>query len=208
MPTTLTVLNLKGGTGKTTTAAHALQALHELGGRVIGFDADPQRSLLRWHERVAFPWPVVALPSGKIHRELPGIVGEQWNVAGIDTPPTEDRRAIVESAARAASHVLIPLTPATIEHAELAEVRALLDDAREYDGVAFEVAVLLVKVKRSAASGEVYRAALEADGWRVLRPIIPDWESYRQAWGEPLQRKHVLQYADAVVELLDGRDAA
>lgn len=207
MPTTtvLTVLNLKGGTGKTTTAAHLAQALHELGARVLAVDADPQGSLMRWHEAVDFAWSVIALPHGKIHRELPGIVGDQWNVVVIDTPPAEDRRAIVESAARAATHVVVPLFPSTAVHERLGPVRDLLDEAAV--ATDFHTAVLLVNVKRSAASGEVYRTNLENDGWRVLRPIVPDREAYRQAWGAPLQRRHVADYSDAVIELLEGARA-
>jgi chromosome partitioning protein len=206
VPTTrIAVLNLKGGTGKTTTTAHVAQALHELGARVLAVDADPQGSLLRWSEQAGFPWPVIALPSGKIHRELPGIVGDRWNVTVIDTPPTDDRKAIVESAARAATHVIVPLTPSTIEHERMTPVHELLEEASV--GGEFHTAVLLVKVKRSAASGEVYRSALEADGWRVLRPIVPDREAYRQAWGVPLRRQHVADYSDAVEELLTGASA-
>jgi chromosome partitioning protein len=208
VPTTVTVTNLKGGTGKTTSAAHIAQSLHELGARVLAVDADPQGSLLRWSEQAGFPWQVIAHPTGSLHRALPGIVGDQWNAVVIDTPPTEDRRAIALSAARAASHVVVPLTPATVEHERMEEVAELLAEAREYDGVAFAAAVLLVKVKRSAASGEVYRAALERAGWRVLRPIVPDWESFRQAWGQPLQRRHIEAYTDPAIELLGEGGAA
>lgn len=205
MPT-VTVLNLKGGTGKTTTAAHTAQALHELGARVLAVDADPQRSLERWSSAAPFPFSCVAKASLRLHRELPGIVGEQWNAVVIDTPPTDDGKAYVTAAARAASHILIPLTPSTVEHERLGDVRALLDEVSVLQD--FRAAIVLVKVKRSAASGEVYRAALEADGWRVLRPIVPDWESFRQAWGQPLQRRHVEAYTDVVVELLDEEMAA
>lgn len=201
VPTTVAVLNLKGGTGKTTTAAHAAQALHEAGARVLAVDADPQGSLVRWAEAADFPFATVAKPSAKLHRELPGIVGEQWNVVVIDTPPTNDGKAIVTAAARAASHVLVPLTPSTIEHDRLTDVQELLDEVAVLHDMA--VAVVLVKVKRSAASGEVYREALERGGWRVLKPIVPDWESFRQAWGLPLQRRHVEAYADVVAELLE-----
>jgi chromosome partitioning protein len=201
-------MNLKGGTGKTTTATHTAQALHELGARVLGVDADPQGSLLRWDEQAPMPWTVTAHPTGSLHRALPGIVGDQWNIAVVDTPPTKDGKAIVESALRAASHVLIPLTPATIEHDRMEDIAAILAEARDYDGVKFEAAVLLVKVKGSAASGDVYRAALERAGWRVLRPVIPDRESYRQAWGAPLRRQHVAQHESVVAELLELKGAA
>lgn len=203
MPTTvITVTNLKGGTGKTTTAAHVAQSLHESGAAVLGIDADPQGSLLRWHERVGFEWQVIAQPSGKLHRDLAGIVGDRWNVVVIDTPPTEDRRAPVLSAVRAATHVVVPLTPSTIERDRTDDVAELIAEARDYDE-RLAAAVLLVKVKASAASGRLYRANLESTGWHVLRPTIPDRESYRQAYGNPFRRDHVLQHTDVAAELLE-----
>jgi len=43
----LAVVNLNGGTGKTTTAAFVAHALHEQGRHVLVVDADPQGSAQR-----------------------------------------------------------------------------------------------------------------------------------------------------------------
>ena len=49
-PHVIVVANLKGGSSKTTTAAHLAAALHESGLKVLCVDADPQGSCLRWSE--------------------------------------------------------------------------------------------------------------------------------------------------------------
>lgn len=203
MPTTLTVVNLKGGSGKTTTAAYAAHALHELGARVLAVDADPQASLLKWSEAAGWPFPCVALPSAKIHRELAGIVGDRWQVVVIDTPPTEHGRAIALSAVRAATHVLVPVAPSPIEYERLRDLRTLLDDASDLDAE-FRHGVLLVRTIAGAVSTEVYREVMAADGWRVLRPQVSRLERYAQSFGAPIERAAATGYGDAVTELLEA----
>jgi chromosome partitioning protein len=213
VPTTLTVTNLKGGTGKTTSAAYVAHALHEAGARVIAVDADPQASLLKWSEAADFPFAVIAKPSGKLHKDLPGIVGDRWTHVVIDTPPTiEERtvdgekrispRSIALSAIRAASHVLIPIAPTPVEYERLRALRDVLDDAEDV-GARFAAGVLLVRTVAGAGSTVGYREAMASTGWHVLRPHVPRREQYAQAFGAPIERAGATGYGDAALELLD-----
>jgi chromosome partitioning protein len=90
----LVVANLKGGTGKTTTAAYVAHVLHEWGDRVLLVDADPQGSALRWAEVADWPVATTALPTPKLDRDLPGIVGDRFDAVVIDTPPLAHDRGI------------------------------------------------------------------------------------------------------------------
>src|SRR3954463_16084293 len=89
----LAVVNRKGGTSKTTTAVFLAHALHEQGRTVLLVDADPPASALSWSETAApaggagFPFPVIALPSREIHKQLPDVIGNRFEVVVIDTPP-------------------------------------------------------------------------------------------------------------------------
>ena len=89
---TLAVVNFKGGTGKTTTAAFIAHALYEQGKRVIVIDADPQGSAERW-SNYAGGWPmkVASLPSTTFHREVRGVVSAGFEVAVVDTGRGENR---------------------------------------------------------------------------------------------------------------------
>jgi chromosome partitioning protein len=218
VPTTVTTLNLKGGSGKTTATAYSAHALHELGARVYAIDADPQQSLLRWAEKARFPFPCVAKPSRRLHVEVPGIVDERFNIVFIDTPPTADEqtvdgeqrlgaRSIALSAVRAASHVLIPIAPTPHEYERLRMVRALLDDAADLDA-RFEVGVLLVRTVANAASTGVWRDQMIRDGWRVLSPVVPRREEYAQSLGLPVEHAAATGYGDAMAELLDSGGVA
>jgi chromosome partitioning protein len=212
--TTIAVVNLKGGTSKTLASAQVAHALHELGARVLAVDSDPQQSLLRWHGLADWPIPCVALPSAKLHRNLPGIVGDRFTAVVIDTPPIgpsdegADRRhgaLIALSAARAATHVLIPVAPTPAEYDRLPAVRELLDEAdalRPDEQPAAVVGVLLVRTVAGAASTGIYRDCMREDGWRVLAPEVRRLERYAQAHGEPVVGAGDSVFSDAVRELL------
>lgn len=204
-PVRLAVINLKGGSGKTVSAAYAGHVLHELGARVLGLDGDPQQSLLRWHDLADWPFPVVALPSDRLHRDLDGIVGDRFDAVVIDTPPTEHGKQIALSAARAATHVLVPVAPAPVEYDRLPDVAKLLDEAaglRRDDVVPAAVAVLLVRTVAGAASTEVYRGYMVEDGWRVLPGEVRRLERYSQAFGGAVAAAQATAYGDAVRELV------
>jgi chromosome partitioning protein len=111
MALVLTVAQQKGGAGKSTLAANLAAALAEGGGRVALLDADPQRTLSRWHAlrpdtaaRLRFDAPSgwrLAGALDRLRREVDFVV--------VDTPPhaeTDSRLAI-----RGADLVLVPLQP-------------------------------------------------------------------------------------------------
>jgi chromosome partitioning protein len=199
--TVITVANLKGGTSKTTTAAFVAHALYELGARVLAVDADPQASLYVWHQANGFPFPAVAMPSARLHREIPGVAGDMYDVVVVDTPPTEHDKGITLSAIRAATHVLVPVAPTPPEYQRLPAMRSLLDDAADLEATP-RVAVLLVRTVANAISTRTYRAAIAEDGWHVLRPTVARLEDYAQAMGVPIERAAASGYADALDELM------
>lgn len=200
--TVLAVVNLKGGAGKTTSTAWCAHALHERGRRVLVVDADPQRSALTWHQAAGWPLACFALPSEKLQREVPGHAAGRYDVVVIDTPGTEEGRAITRSAVKAATHVLVPSAPTPIEYERLRGLRALLDDVADA-GHEFDLGVLFNRVRPNTASATTYRDAMTADGWRVLRATVGLRERYGQSFGEPVVDAVASEYGAAVAELLD-----
>lgn len=201
---TIAVANLKGGSTKTTSAAFVAHVLHEQGRRVLMVDADPQGSALRWHEFASWPFPVIRLDSGRLHRDLDGIVGDRYEALVIDTPPLLDHRGIVLSALRTATHVLIPCAPTPIEYERLAPMREALAEAGELrrDGAEPVSAVLLTRTVAGAASTGVYRELIAEDGTPVLAGSVGRLERFSQAYGEPILKASATAYGDALNELL------
>jgi len=202
----IAVVNLKGGSGKTTTSGFFAAAFHEAGMRVLGVDADGENdSLAGWQAAADLPWPVVGMAVPNLHKQLPGITGDRYDVVVVDTPPMKAQRGTVLSAARAATHVVIPMAPTPIEYDRLAAVRHLLDDVADLrpDGRPPAHAVLLTKCKPRAASTGVYRQRAVDDGITVLTAQVGNLERFAQAWADPIVKALDTPYGAAAMELLN-----
>jgi chromosome partitioning protein len=201
-PHVIAVANFKGGSSKTTTAAHLAAALHESGLKVLCVDADPQGSCLRWSESAGWPWSTVGLPVRTLHTQLLGLTGGH-DVVVIDTPPLESQSGIVASAMRAATIVVVPTAPTPIEVERLAAVRVALDDVGPLrpEGTPPPAVVLLTRVVSQAASTGVWRESLIADGWTVMSTQVPRLEALAQAYGDEVRTTG--PYSVVAAELLD-----
>lgn len=206
--TTIAVVNLKGGSSKTTTAAHLSAQLHGAGLRVLTVDADPQGSSLRWAEAAGWPWATIGLPVRTLHTQLGGLLGGH-DVVVIDTPPLESQSGIVASALRAADLVIVPTAPTPIEVERLPAVREALDDVAPLrrDGQPPPSRVLLTRTVAGAVSTSVWRASLREDGWNVLGTAVPRLEALSQSYGD-LIPPGLGPYAVVAAELLDVLERA
>ena len=203
---TLAVVNLKGGSTKTTTSAFVSHAFHEAGLRVLGVDADGENeSLAGWQSSADWPFPVVGMAVPNLHRQLPGVTGDRYDAVVIDTPPIKEQRNIVLSALRLATHALVPMAPTPMEYERLPAIRSLLDDAIELrpNNSSPLLAVLLTRCAPRAASTAVYRGLIADDGVTVLKAQIGRREQFAQAYGDPISNASSTAYGDAVAELLE-----
>jgi chromosome partitioning protein len=70
----ISLLNPKGGSGKTTLSTHLVRAFHERGAKVLLVDSDPQGSASDWHAaREENPIPLLAYGRPENMRALPGV---------------------------------------------------------------------------------------------------------------------------------------
>jgi chromosome partitioning protein len=116
----ITVAQQKGGSGKTTVAAHLAVALSRLNGTTVALlDVDPQGSLGEWFEarerrlgerhtgmgfRTASGWGA--------RREAMSL-SRDYDVVVVDTPPKSDLEA--KPAIEAASLVVVPIQPTPVD---------------------------------------------------------------------------------------------
>src|SRR6202161_3804965 len=191
----IALVNLKPGTGKTTSAVWLAHVFAEAGNTVLLVDADPSGSALEWSDfaamdpglppQAAFPFRIVALPSRDLHRRVPEVARPD-DVVIIDAPQLEDHAGIARSALRYDDEILIPCAPSPIEINRTTPVREEISEIEAVRGRPGRSAVLLNRSVARAHSTTSAREVLEGLGYDVLRTAVPRREAYAQSFGVPI----------------------
>ena len=126
----ITVVNQKGGAGKTILAMQLAGTIARRGKKVLVVDADPQATAMRWSasapENRPFPAAVNGLSAAgeMVHREVRKFV-DDYNVIIIDSPPALDS-PVPESALLIADLALVPMRPLPAELWASVAIRTLI----------------------------------------------------------------------------------
>ncbi len=129
----ISLLNQKGGVGKTTLAVHIATGLAQTGSRVLLVDADQQGSALDWsasRSDAAPLFPVIGLPKPTLHRELQTLARDYAHVV-IDGPPRV--YDVARSAILASDVVLIPVQPSPYDVWAAKEIVDLVQEAAMFN---------------------------------------------------------------------------
>lgn len=210
----IALLNLKPGTGKTTSAVWLAHIFAEAGQRVLLVDADPAGSALEWSDlaamdprlppTAAFPFRIVALPSRRLHLRLAEIAHAD-DVVIIDAPQLEDHSGIARSAMRYVDEILIPCAPSPIEINRTTPVRDEIAELQELREQPARSAVLLTRCVSRAHSTVAARDALTDMGYEVLRTTVPRLEVYAQSFGLPIPDNGRGVWRDVSADLIERR---
>lgn len=199
----ISVVNLKGGSAKTTSTIYLAHAFAAMGMKVLVVDADPQGSSLSWSDMADFPFTVVAMPVKNLHRKLSGVLTNDYDIVMIDTPPLEEQGGIVHSALRISDLAIITLAPTAMEYIHLERVWDALDDVATLrsDDQAPPAVVLLNRTVANARSTQEMTEELVSENRHVLETSIPRRESIGQAFGS--SPKDLAAYRSAAEEIRD-----
>ncbi len=192
--------NLKGGTGKTTSAFFLAAALARRG-RTLLVDCDPQGSALSWSESAEedgtrLPFNVVGLPTRDVHKRVRGLADDYAHVV-LDTPPGE--LAIARAALLAADAALVAVSPTAIDLDRVMATLELIAEVEPLNDLTFRV--LLTRVRRITREGRDARGAMEEMGLPVMQTEVPQLSFYSDAFGEALG-EDLGEYERAAAELL------
>jgi chromosome partitioning protein len=177
----ITVANVKGGVGKTTTAMFLAAGLARHG-RTLLVDADPKGSALRWSEQAGdLPFPVIAWPVRDLARRVTQVANDYEHLI-IDTGPEQEH--LVRQALMVTDQLIVPLAPSPIEIDRLRATLTLTAEAEDL-GANLDIQLLLTRVRSGTRSASDVRASIAGLELPMLAAEIRLLERYAQAHGQP-----------------------
>jgi chromosome partitioning protein len=182
MALVITVANLKGGVGKTTTAVAIAEAA-SYGGPVTLIDCDPQGSAIDWAERAAAAGqPFRSAVRGIAAADLPRRIGQATQsaaVAVIDAPPP-GAIDIARGAIEVADILVMPCPP---NLADIARIPATQAEAAKYRVPAY---VVLTMVRAGLADRTAALSVLADRGVAVFSTWLPLAVAVARNYGQPV----------------------
>lgn len=127
----ISVLNQKGGVGKTTLSVNLAAALALSHQRTLLIDADPQGSSLDWQSSRQGEnlFPVVGMAKPTLHKDVPELAAN-YDYVVIDGPPRVNE--LTRSGILASDLVLIPVQPSPYDIWASEEIVKLVQEASVY----------------------------------------------------------------------------
>lgn len=176
----ISVVNRKGGVGKTTIALHIATELALQGAELFLVDADPQRSSRDWATIRTRPllFPIVGLAQPKIHLGLANLA-MGYDFVIIDAPPGISAHA--RSAMAAADLILIPVQPSSFDVWACDETVKIAQKLARQKKALRSAFVINRRISKTTVGRDVV-TALAAYAPRVLRSTI----SQRVAFAESI----------------------
>lgn len=164
----ISIINEKGGVGKTTLTSNLGRAIQKAGHTVLLIDSDPQGSLRDWAaagEAItpAMP-PVIAMDRAAMFKDL-ATIGAGYDYVLIDGAPSVKELAV--AAIKAANLVLIPVQPSPYD-IWAAESLVELVKSRKEMGAKLEAAFVISRQITGTKLANDIREVLDGYGLPVL----------------------------------------
>lgn len=163
----LSVVTMKGGSGKSTVAMCLAGHWHSVGRKVALIDADPAATLLRWRD------------TGTDFRDVPCAPGKAEDISDIAASLTKDghdrilidtpgfRSAVLERAVTCSDMIVIPIRPSPIDFQVAADTADLVAEIMTA-GQPKVVRFMLTQTNKASVIARHMRAELQLAGYALL----------------------------------------
>jgi chromosome partitioning protein len=174
----ISLINQKGGVGKTTAAINLASALSQRNFRVLMVDADPQGSVLQWQATGANrDFDVVQLSAPELDAQI-GNHRQTFDHVVIDSPPALS--GISQAIAAASDLAIIPIAPSSLDIWSSRETIQLVTDVgRTHPGLAARLLVYR-KIPGTRLAAEA-REALASYELEIFKTEISQRIAYVEA---------------------------
>lgn len=179
----ISLVNQKGGAGKTTLAVHLAMYLEDQGLPVAFLDADPQGSGALWLSGASSEMPVVTAADGLgVHERIVELVESGRHVVADAPPRLNDATRVLMFHS---DLILVPVTPSTVDLRATLTAKEHIDavqKAREMDGIApARVRIVINRVRARTELSATIVAVLRGMGIPIARQTIALREIYPKA---------------------------
>lgn len=196
----ISMINLKGGVGKTTSAIALATAAARDGRDVVVFDADPQASASLWADLAvetgdALPFPVEPANLSTMRR-LRNKTEDRW--VFIDCPPSG---SVMDEATIASDIVIVPTGTGP------ADLQKAWETASTLEKTGKRYAVLVTRTLRNTLSFKAAVGMLEEDDMSYFDSTIPQREDLKKFFGNSFG-SDLFGYAEVYNELKETMEVA
>ena len=180
----ISVLNPKGGCGKTTISTNLARALHDQGLHVLLVDSDPQGSARDWHAtRDDNPLELIALDRPNNIKTLSSMA-DNYDFIVIDgAAKLEDMLA---ACIKVSDLVLIPVQPSPYDIWAASDLVDFIKARQEVTDGKPHACFILSRIVEGTKLGQDIRAALDDYALPVIRATIGQRQVYPQTAAEGL----------------------
>lgn len=169
----ISLLNGKGGVGKTTSSINIATAIVKKGHKVVVVDTDPQMSIGNWFEDNKCIFDVVYASSEK---EVYSIKKSLKSYDFIVIDGAAAISAISSAAVMVSDLVIIPVTPSPLDFAASAAILAVIEARNELQPV--KARFLITKKINTAKMLQLLKDSIASTGVETLKTGITQRQSY------------------------------
>lgn len=211
MTITISLVNQKGGVGKSTLSVCIAYKSAKVGKKTLVVDADPSGSIMSWlaHRQKALPdnFAVIAMPTITLSRDLP-VRAKGYDVVIIDSPPrTTD---IAKSVVFASDIVIVPCAPSPYDIWASEGAFTMIKEAMIYKPNLKFFLMINMKKGNSVIGRDIQEAIVEIEEKINLKiPVLNAKVSHRIVFAETaaigltVQEADKEMYASKEIQILD-----